>query len=134
MLRNVNVRERISELQKEGAKSTVLTLAHKRKILHDMITTPLSDVNEYSPFCQSAEIGKNGKVMKVTMPDKLRALELDAKLAGELNVGRGRDKTGRPEYASLPLEDIRLIADVVHGKHPPLPEPGGAHEAWLLEP
>ena len=134
LLRNVNVRERISELQKEGAKSTVLTLAHKRKILHDMITTPLSDVNEHSPFCQSAEIGKTGKVKKVTMPDKLRALELDAKLAGELNVGRGRDKSSRADYPLLPLETMQLIAGVVHGKHPQVSETSGAHEAWLLGP
>ncbi len=52
LLRNVNVRERISGLQKEAAKGTVLTLAHKREILHDIVTTPLSDVNEYSPLCQ----------------------------------------------------------------------------------
>ncbi len=134
LLRNVNVRERISGLQKEAAKGTVLTLAHKREILHDIVTSPLSDVNEHSPLCQYAEVGKNGKVKKMTMPDKLRALELDAKLAGELNVGRARKKTGKPEYEAMPLETIRLITDLVHGKHPQVSEPGGAQAAWLLGP
>ena len=106
LLTNVKVRARVTALQQATALSAVLTLAEKRAFLRSVVLTPLGDIDERSILCQSAEYVTNGGVrgklrkghasggneetepetttVKLKMCDKLRAIELDAKLAGEL--------------------------------------------------
>ena len=110
----------------------VLTLAEKRRFLRLVVLTPISAVNEDSILCQKVEYSvgsprratrggpanpgthetdRDSRTMKVTMPDKLRAIELDAKLAGELreqvvlvevaDVGIGRARIVRAHLQSL---------------------------------
>ncbi len=106
LLTVVKVAERIAALQQAAAATAVLSLAEKRQYLRRVVMTPLSNVDETSDLCQAAEYevtgGIRGKLrrgnadqgneeeepekttVKIKMPDKLRAIELDAKLAGEL--------------------------------------------------
>src|SRR5688572_30821085 len=100
---SVKVRDRIKEIQTAAATSAVLTLAEKREFLAKLIRTPIGDVDERSILCQAAEYqvagGMRGKLrrgdaesgneqaepavttVRIKMADKLKAIELDAKLA-----------------------------------------------------
>ena len=70
-----------------------LSLLEKRAYLAMVVRTPIGEIDEKSPLCQAVEWGKNGR--KIKMPDKLRALELDAKLAGELHESHEVDVVDR---------------------------------------
>ncbi len=67
LLGNARVKERVRELQGKAEAKTVLTIEEKREFLRRVV------VEDYS-----------GAGSEIKMPDKLRAIELDAKLAGEL--------------------------------------------------
>jgi len=82
LLKIVEVQKRVVELQKAAACGVVLTIEEKRKFLADCIRTPIGRLNADSPLAQKVRVTPEG--MEVVMVDKLRALELDAKLAGEL--------------------------------------------------
>lgn len=85
------VSERITELFERSAAKRVLTLAKKREILHDIATTAPGAINENNPLCQSfkkrTRTDRDGGIteeVEYDLPSKLKAIELDAKLAGEL--------------------------------------------------
>ena len=82
MSANVNIAARVTELQRQSGERAVLTLAAKREFLYRVVMTPIGEVDEHSDLCQRCKFTVDGRA--VTMPDKLRAIELDAKLAGEL--------------------------------------------------
>jgi hypothetical protein len=69
-------------LQTAAATEGVMSLREKRLFLAAVVRTPIGEVDENSPLCQYFQRTKAG--LRVTMVDKLRALELDAKLAGEI--------------------------------------------------
>ncbi len=79
LLRNVKVRERVTELQSAAATAAVLTLERKRQILADIA---------------------EGRQQQAKISDRLHAIELDAKLAGEfhekLDVNWRRQQTEHP--------------------------------------
>ena len=79
------VQARVSALQAEAAKVGVLTLEEKRRYLRRVVLTPVGQVTEKSELCQKYEshTSEGGTRLKDWMPDKLRAIELDSKLAGE---------------------------------------------------
>jgi hypothetical protein len=81
LLKNVGIQQRLAELQQKAETAAVLTLADKREFLRRVVVTSIGEVDEKSPLCQSAEYSEDGRKFK--MPDKLKAIELDAKLAGE---------------------------------------------------
>lgn len=108
LLSTAKISGRVKALQALAAEAAVLTLADKRKYLRSVVMTPLGHVDETSVLCQSAEYlvtgGVRGRLrrghsesgneetepemttVKIKMPDKLKAIELDAKLAGELKA------------------------------------------------
>jgi len=59
-----------------------MSLEERRLFLAAIVRTPIGRVDETSPLCQFFRRTKGG--LHITMPDKLRAIELDARLAGEL--------------------------------------------------
>lgn len=75
-----------SQVVQETVKD-VLTLAEKRAFLASVVRTPVGNVDEYSPLTQEVThaTDKDGNLKKtVKIAGKLKALELDARLAGEL--------------------------------------------------
>lgn len=84
---------RIAQIQnavQEGdLAGALMTLLEKRKFLALIVRTPCGHIDENSPLAQLVEYEtlrgvKGGRsLVKIKMPDKLRAIELDAKLAGE---------------------------------------------------
>jgi len=77
------VAARIKELQGKAEAKTLLTIQERRAFLADVVRVKVGDVDEKSPLAQSVEYGLNGS-RKIKVPDKIKALELDAKMAGEL--------------------------------------------------
>lgn len=76
-----NVIARVEWLQRQAATQTVLTMAERREFLAAVLRTPAGTVTHDSPLVQEVEI--DGNKMRLKMPSKLKALELDAKLAGD---------------------------------------------------
>ena len=88
LLRNDKVRERVAELQRAAATAAVLTMERKRQLCADVA---------------------KGRHPDARISDRLRAIELDAKLAGEfhekLDVSWRRQQTGLGEiHVHLPKE------------------------------
>ena len=115
LLTNVNVQERLGALRKEADTTATLTLAMKRAYLRLVVLTPIGHVDLNSNLCQSvtsrrlrgnptnqtSEIVCDGDdIIAIKMPDKLKALELDARLAGELKFN---DRNGS---ADDPLAEL----------------------------
>ena len=58
---------------------------HERRArLAKIVRTPVGEVDENSPLAQKLKRDKDGNVIEISMPDKLKALEMDAQFAGEL--------------------------------------------------
>jgi len=92
LMEKVGIVQRIDELQLKVEENTVLTLAEKRTFLRSVVTTPIGVVDEHSALAQrvkrSTRTTRDGRSItetEVELPSKLKALELDAKLAGELD-------------------------------------------------
>lgn len=97
-LRKPKIKEEIRRLRDKAdliAGSGVLTLAEKRKFLAEVVKTPVGEVSKDSQLAQEVRVDE--KSMTIKMPCKLKALELDAKLAGEFD----EDKTKAKEADAL---------------------------------
>lgn len=79
---NPDISERIKELQAESNTAQVLTLQQEKEYLTRAILTPLDQIDESSILCQRVKYSETGR--EIWMVDKLRAMELLAKLKGEL--------------------------------------------------
>jgi len=76
------VAAKVKELQDASDSTAVMSLEAKRRFLWEVITTPIDEIGPESALCQSySENPKTGQVTVKTL-DKMRAMELDAKLAG----------------------------------------------------
>ena len=86
LLSSAKVAARVKAIQTESASGRTLTLRHKREYLYRVVTTAIGEVREDSDLCQAHKsiTSDSGGSEEYKMPDKLRAIELDAKLAGEL--------------------------------------------------
>lgn len=111
LLKNVDVCRYVETLRRWAASRSedevALTIEKKLRYLAKVVLTPVSDVDPTSPLCQEYTAnwmgGRQGRLMrgnlptgnekeeqpeteivKIKMPCKLRALELHAKLSGEL--------------------------------------------------
>lgn len=107
MLTRDEVQREIRALRTQTVMGT-LTMEEKRKFLADLVrANPRSVMDGYSPLAQSMtltrKINESGEVeerVTVKIPDKLKAIQLDSMLTGELR-GNG-DEVGE---ALAPLAD-----------------------------
>lgn len=81
LMGNDRVKLRIAEIQRPRATAVKLSLEEKREFLRRAVMTPVGQIDETSDLCESREMTRFGPKFKSV--DKLRALEIDAKLAGE---------------------------------------------------
>lgn len=85
------VSDRIHELRRIGlGSSPILTLQEKRMDLASVWRTPVGKLDENHHLVQSVKRKRDkdgNESVEIEMVNKLKALELDAKLAGELNSG-----------------------------------------------
>lgn len=77
----VDVKARVAELTERAAKGRVLTKRDEMEFLTQVIMTPVGDLTQNSHLCQS--YSKDGDKLTVKMPDKMRAIEILAKMKGE---------------------------------------------------
>lgn len=86
LLKDPGVAATIDGLRRDAvpgeAKGDVMTKEERRQFLARIIRTAPGDVTEHDPLAQSYKV--TDKTHEVKLPCKLRAIELDAKLAGEL--------------------------------------------------
>jgi hypothetical protein len=86
LLQNPQVQAYVEELKAEAAARSVqekfLTLEEKRAFLARVVRTPAAEVHENSDLASEIRPTQFGPAIKPV--DKLGALQLDAKLAGEL--------------------------------------------------
>ena len=85
LVRNGKVSARIAEMQRASEESSVMSLQDKREFLALIVRTPIGRIDENSPLCQwfRRTTGRRAS-LSIRMPDKLQAIMLDARLAGEL--------------------------------------------------
>lgn len=105
LLRNAQVKARVRELQEKAEDETVMSLLERRRFLARVVRTPIGLIDEQSDLCHEFtshwEGGRRGKlkqghlpegnetgeeeveVVKIKAHDKLKAIELDSKLAGD---------------------------------------------------
>ncbi len=121
LMRREDIRGRVKQLQGAVAHGRILSLAQKREYLHDVVTTGAGEVDRKHPLCQSWQeaVSQNGHSASLKMPDKLRAIEIDAKLAGELGVDPEEEKTGKPPIS---IAMINVITRYVTGAVTPDPK------------
>lgn len=91
----------------------LLSLLEKREFLASAVRTPIGEIDEKSPLAHKIRrrrvTDKNGNVeetAEIESVAKLRALELDAKLAGELDSDKGAD----PGLVAITLVRVELPA------------------------
>lgn len=83
ILREPKVKAYMQHLREASFLANVLTLAEKRSFLADVVRTPVGSIGKDDKLAQVLRFHK-GEMTEIRMPDKLKAVELDAKLAGEL--------------------------------------------------
>lgn len=83
------LQRRYMELMREEAeKETLLTMKERRQFLAGVVRSAPGELDGSSPYvqmCETRTLKDGSPISRVTMPDKLRALELDAKMAGEMS-------------------------------------------------
>ena len=86
LLSFAKVKERIHALQQIAALDSLMTRDEKRRFLKRVVFTSIGRVDKENELCQSYKQRntETGTEQEYKMPDKLRAIELDSKLAGEL--------------------------------------------------
>jgi hypothetical protein len=85
-----NIRDELKRLKNLAEKKTLMDIDQKRALLTEIILSPAAGMDPNSPLAQNVKIKRrtlpDGTVeedITVRMPDKLRAMELDAKLSGQ---------------------------------------------------
>lgn len=121
--RSARVQARIVELrgkvEARGEELALLSLAEKRRFLAELIRTPVAGVGPDSWLAQewerieipSRSAGAPPSVKsKVKLADKLRAIELDSKLANHFPGKDDEDSPQKPAADGMTLEKIQDIA------------------------
>ncbi|MEI6278315.1 MAG: terminase small subunit [Verrucomicrobiae bacterium] len=107
LARNGKVSARIKELQQKSESKTLLTIQERRQFLADVVRVKVRETPLSSPLIQSIKTGKDG--IEIRVPDKIKALELDAKMAGELV-----EKQETTHVLPGSLEEA--VIELIHGK------------------
>jgi len=87
LLKTERVSHYVSKLRDKAFEKDLLTFNERRSFLAKVVRSSPSEVDANSDICQeySETTNEHGVSKRVKIPDKLKALELDAKLAGDFN-------------------------------------------------
>ena len=109
-----NIIEELDRLKVAGEKETFMKIDQKRAMLAEIVLTPAWNLDPKSPLAQSVKIKRrtlpDGTVeedITVRMPNKLRAMELDTKLSGELNQSGMRNDGDTWQIVKDRLDEAR---------------------------
>lgn len=108
LLRIAKVSARVAEMQRASATARVMSLQEKREFLALIVRTPIGQIDENSPLCQwfKRTTGRRA-TFEIRMPDKLQAIMLDARLAGELKGTSVTVNTAAPVSGYVLTEERR---------------------------
>ena len=99
LLRDVRVQHELAKARAMFKHGKVLSLAQIQAFLHDVVTTPVSQVTADSPLCQESNPTEWG--VKIKMPDKHAAAMSSAKLSGHLIERVDNTHTMMPMHSVL---------------------------------
>lgn len=120
----------IAEASKRAEENAVMSTMERRKFLADVVRTPLGKLNENSPLVQektSIVTKDGGEIVKLRGCDKLAAVELDSKLAGDISnggtnvqvginleglLGKLPDTSGLPDAKRRPQRTLVEVSEV----------------------
>lgn len=90
LMRTERVASYLSKLKDIQFTKQALSYAEKRAFLSRVVRTPVGELNEGSDLAQEVTIteSKEGTSKKIKAVDKLRAIEIDSKLAGDFYSDR----------------------------------------------
>jgi hypothetical protein len=90
LLRSERIQKEIAKLREKAFSREALSYAEKRSYLARCVRTPVGELHEGSDLAQEVTIteSKEGTSRRVKSVDKLRALELDSRLAGDFYADR----------------------------------------------
>ncbi len=117
LIQRVDVLQTLERLRGEVEAAAVLSLQEKRAFLARIVRTSATDLVAGSELIQTVGTEKDGS-LNLKMPDKLRAIYLDARLAGEVQSpqrptsGHPSDKDkgkARPAHEIILAESIRAL-------------------------
>jgi phage terminase small subunit len=125
LLKDPGVAATIEGLRRDAVrgaqKKNVLSKEERRQFLARVIRCAPAEVTEHDSIAQSYKV--TDKSHEVKLPDKLRALELDAKLAGELkeqtSAGTGNGVTVIVSSGTLPSlqTGYQELRKATHGRN-----------------
>lgn len=127
LLRQDRVKDYVKKLKEKSFEKDALSLAEKRAFLARAVRTPVGELHEGSDLAQELVVteGKEGTSKKVKGVDKLRAIELDSKIAGDFYADR------EPQ-AQNPFLFIVSLSKTEASPEKTLPEPAPFIEAETL--
>jgi hypothetical protein len=87
LLKNERIQKELKKLRDKSFEKDSLTFNERRSFLAKVVRASPNELDANSPLVQeySETANEHGVSKKVKIPDKLKALELDAKLAGDFN-------------------------------------------------
>jgi hypothetical protein len=133
LLKRPQVAARVAEIRgmADGLGVALLTIVRKRTFLAEVVETPIGSIGPESRLCQEVyekvempQEGEEGKVVlrrRMRMVDKLRAIELDSKLANHFAAAKDGDEDKAATDAAVSAkaaELLRGIADRVRNVLP----------------
>ncbi len=96
LLRRKPIADRIKAIQEAGAAGVALELREIHAFLARVVRTPAGHVTPSSDLCTRVKHTRDGHI-DVSMPDKLAAIRLDAKLQGFFDPNHPARKPNPPE-------------------------------------
>jgi len=129
MLKTERVRKEYNRLREKVFAQDVMSFQERRSFLARAIRTPAGELHEGSDIAQEVTIseGKDGTTKRIKALDKVRCLELDAKLAGDfdkdvqvVNPFALIIQLGKTPAQTSLMDDARQAVSVGQLPHPPV--------------
>jgi phage terminase small subunit len=140
ILKTPRVSAEVQKIREKAFSRDALSYAEKRAFLARAVRTSVGELHEGSDLAQEVTIseGKEGTSRKVKAVDKLRAIELDSKLAGDFYADR-TPQASNPFLMIVSLgksaSPAQLVDETQSVSHPPtLRETSNVIEAEIIEP
>ncbi len=120
LLNRPDITEALARLRQQTEAAAVMTLYEKRAYLARIVRTSATDLTPGETLVQAVSTAKDG-TQTLRMPDKLRAIFLDSRLAGELPPLNKPQPTPSPESTRPAHEAIlaQALKSICFGTPPP---------------
>ena len=140
LLRSERIQKEIAKLREKAFSREALSYAEKRSYLARCVRTPVGELHEGSDLAQEVTIteSKEGTTKRIKGVDRLRALELDSKLAGDFYADR-TPQASNPFTLIVALgksaPSASLLGESQSVSHPPtLRDTSNVIEAEIIDP